>query len=122
MNLNYPPSFPVAISGAICLSVIAALLWTTPARADAIDGDWCSKLGKRLTIDGPKIVTPGGTKMTGSYDRHGFIYRVPPAEKGAGTIIEMSQVDEETMLLRRKPPGATVASLPETWGRCGVTS
>mgnify|MGYP003348677701 CR=1 FL=1 len=50
---------------------------TSPARADAIDGDWCSDDGKRLTINGPDIVTPAGQQLKGDYDRHHFSYVEP---------------------------------------------
>jgi hypothetical protein len=48
----------------------AALLFAAPAQADAIDGDWCREDGKRMSIRGPDIVTPGGKAMRGDYSRH----------------------------------------------------
>jgi len=71
-----------------------AMLFPAPVGADQIDGNWCRGL-KHFSIDGPSIVTPGGTKMTGIYDRHGFQYVVPEGEPGAGTTITMAQQHDE---------------------------
>jgi hypothetical protein len=53
---------------AVCtLALIASVF---PARADAIDGQWC--LGSsHFEINGQNIRTPGGNTITGNYDRHG---------------------------------------------------
>jgi len=97
----------------------AAVLVAMPigmARADAIDGNWCSREGKSMSISGPDIVTPGGTRMKGDYDRHGFRYVVPAAEKPAGAQVDMSLVNEETLHVRTGN-GPVV-----TWRRCKPTS
>lgn len=97
--------------------VLCALIVPGTALADAIDGHWCHKDGRRLTIDGSKIVTPGGTKMTGDYDRHGFIYVIPPKEPGAGKKVTMQMMDEYTVILRAGPDFAK--AVKQTWKRCG---
>ena len=98
---------------AICtFPLIASVL---PARADAIDGQWC--LGSsHFEISGRNIRTPGGNAITGNYDRHGFDYVVPANEEGAGTQIVMALLNEETVRLTRG------ASAPETWKRCKPVS
>ena len=80
-------------------------------RADAIDGEWC-RAGKRIVINGPNIITPGGTRMIGNYDRHGFDYVVPPGEPGAGQNVVMNLWGEELMKLTQGD-GPT-----EDWTRC----
>jgi hypothetical protein len=85
------------------------------ARADAIDGSWCYK-GRHLAIEGPQIRIPSGKQITGDYDRHGFMYKVPPGDKGAGTSIFMGILDDETMELR---VGSEQAR-PEMWYRCAT--
>ena len=84
---------------------------TNGVRADAIDGQWCLA-SSHFEISGPNIRTPGGSQITGSYDRHGFTYVVPANEDGAGTQIVMVLLNEETVRLTRGPPP------PETWRRC----
>ena len=101
------------------LVVAAVVLPTGPAWADAIDGAWCHTDGRRMTIRGPKIVTPGGTRMTGNYDRHAFAYTVPKAEPGAGAAISMILVDENTvrLTLGAKSGGSSDAPV-QIWRRC----
>jgi hypothetical protein len=96
---------------------IAAGLSAGPARADAIDGQWC--LGSsHLAIEGPSILTPGGNRIQGNYSRHGFVYTIPANEPGAGGEINMALLNEETVELTRK--GQSTA--PEIWRRCKPTS
>ncbi len=90
------------LTGALILAPLG------PARADQIDGDWCFKDGRHMTIEGPKIRMPGGKRMTGIYDRHAFSYVVPEGEPGAGGVTEMYQINDE--MIRLKP--ATAAAEP----------
>jgi len=101
----------------VLLLVVALAL---PARADAIDGNWCSQEGKRITIAGPAIVTPGGTRMTGDYDRHYFSYVIPPSEPGAGEIVLMTLMGEELVHIRTGADATQAATAPAVaWRRCG---
>ncbi len=103
---------PLPFAG-LFLGILAALAtWPGAIRADAIDGNWCNTKGKHLSISGPRIVTPGGTRMEGAYDRHGFAYTVPAGEKGAGANVTMHLLDEETMQFKE-------GDVPrEIWERC----
>ena len=85
-----------------------------PACADAIDGAWCQEAGKRLMISGPSIVTPGGVRMQGLYDRHGFSYTAPAGEPGAGTTIDLRLLGEHDIESRAGAIGPI-----EHWRRCG---
>jgi hypothetical protein len=84
-----------------------------PVRADAIDGDWCQANGKRMSIRGPAIVTPGGQQTSGNYDRHFFSYVVPAGETGAGATVEIQLLSEE---LARERQGGDPAE--REWRRC----
>lgn len=109
--------------GSATLLLVAALagLGTATARADAIDGEWCRE-GRHFAISGPDILTYGGTRMKGDYDRHGFRYTVPANEPEAGAEIAMVLRGEELVYVFKKPKGATAAGEPEPWRRCRVTS
>jgi len=103
-------------------AVLAALTATVeilahkPVLADAIDGNWCRE-GRHLAIDGPDLITPGGNRIKGNYDRHGFEYVVPTGEKGAGQPVSMVLQDDDHMTLQQGEGG------PQTWKRCpGPTS
>lgn len=99
------------IAAALALSTLAG-----PALADAIDGNWCHTDGRRFSIRGPEIVTPGGKRMEGSYSRHWFSYTVPTPEPGAGQTVYMALANENTVYLRL---GEAAADKPqETWVRC----
>jgi hypothetical protein len=104
--------------------VVAAFTLATlavPAHADAIDGQWCDRTGRSLKIEGPNIATPGGTAMTGDYDRHAFAYVVPAGEAGAGQTVEMILLGDDDLDLTVGPAGGA-RSRPERWRRCNVTS
>ncbi len=94
--------------------VVSAVFLAATARADAIDGDWCSPAGKSFSIRGPQIDTPEGNRIEGLYDRHGFIYTVPDGEPDSGQQVRMVLVDDNTVRLT-VGEGATDV---QTWRRC----
>lgn len=85
---------------------------SSPAHADAIDGEWCNARGQKLSIDGPSLITPYGTRMEGDYDRHGFRYVAPANDPDAGHKIIMSLFSDDDMQLVRNN------GTPESWRRC----
>ncbi|MBI3504886.1 MAG: hypothetical protein HY059_08590 [Proteobacteria bacterium] len=99
----------------VFLGAIGFLCLAVPlAHADAIDGDWCSPNGARhLTIDGPKMMTPGGARIEGSYTRHTFDYVAPAREVEAGKKVEMRLMGETAVQFR--PDGESQAQI---WRRC----
>ncbi|MEK9660277.1 MAG: hypothetical protein VW644_00815 [Alphaproteobacteria bacterium] len=102
----------------VTLTLAAA---ATPAVADQIDGQWCDGKGKSLQIDGPNIVTPGGTAMTGKYDRHGFEYTVPANEPGAGGLVVMIQLSDNDVDVMVGPASGERPT-PVRWHCCDVVS
>jgi hypothetical protein len=100
------------------LSIVAcAVVLSTSARADVIDGDWCREDGRHFSIAGETIVTEGGQRTQGDYARHSFRYTVPPQDPGAGQDIFMRLLNELTLSLRVGAEGA-----PEIWHRCKPTT
>lgn len=53
--------------------------------------------------------------MEGNYTRHWFSYTAPAPEPGAGGIVSMALVNENTVHLRY---GEAAATAPEVWVRC----
>jgi hypothetical protein len=98
------------------LSAAAMLMVAGSAWADSIDGNWCHSDGRRLSIRGPEIVTPGGKIMAGNYSRHGFSYIAPAPEPGSGKTISMALVNENTVHLRVGEPAPGAGE--EVWVRC----
>ena len=66
----------LTLTGTLSVSFILSSI----ALADAIDGDWCDSNGKRMSIRGPTMVTPGGQQISGNYSRHYFSYVIPAGE------------------------------------------
>ncbi|MBL8673211.1 MAG: hypothetical protein JNK11_21315 [Alphaproteobacteria bacterium] len=96
----------------VLLAATAALAFAVaPARADAIDGNWCFADGRHFSIRGPAFVASWGERTQGQYDRHGFTYL--PAAGGAAIV--MTLVNEETVHLRRS---AETGAPAEVWKRC----
>ena len=99
--------------------VSAILLCTSGAAfADAIDGNWCHPDGRRFTIRGPAITTPGGSQIQGDYDRHHFSYRIPSPEPRAGETVFMTLMGEYLVHLRIGADAASAGPV-EAWNRCG---
>lgn len=98
------------------IAALALLALVGPALADSIDGNWCHTDGRRFTIRGPEIVTPGGKTMQGNYSRHAYSYAPPAPEQGAGQTAFMTLANENTVYLRLGE--AASAGTPEVWVRC----
>ena len=98
------------LAGAACAALLGFI---HPALADAIDGDWCRADGKRMTIRGPAIVTPGGQQINGDYTRHFFSYVIPAGEAGAGATVSI-QLLSEYLAHARQGVDAPV----QEWRRC----
>jgi len=97
---------------------LALMLGAEPALADAIDGEWCSDDGRHVSIQGPTIVTPAGTRLQGSYTRHSFAYTVPSNEPNSGEDVAMRLLSETAVQVRFGPAERPV----QTWHRCTQTT
>ena len=92
-----------------CHAVVARVY---PVRAEAIDGQCC--LGSsHFEFSGRDIRPPGGSQITGNYDRHGSMSCWPARTRR--TQIVMVLLHEETVRLARG------ISPSETWKRCKPT-
>jgi hypothetical protein len=104
----------------IILLAATLICLCTAARADAIDGTWCSDKGGHVAIVGPKITLSGKTTFTGQYARHVFIYTVPAGEEHPGDQIYMRLQGEEDMTSYTIKDDHAVD--PVAWKRCVETS
>jgi hypothetical protein len=102
----------------VAASTVAMLCLASPARADQIDGDWCHDDGRRFSIRGPMIVTPGGAMLSGNYTRHSFQYTVPPSEADSGASVFMTLRSETRVDVRVNGPSETF----QVWHRCTATT
>jgi len=98
---------------------LASTFFADTALADVIDGQWCSRDGRRMLIDGDEVVTPGGTKTTGDYGLHHYIFTVPESEPHAGEDADLVLVNPDVMHLRYHIKKSADSGLPvEVWRRC----
>ena len=95
----------------------ALILFATSAWADQIDGEWCHDDGRIMSIEGPRMVTPGGNRIVGEYTRHTFSYTVPSDEPGAGATTSMRQLHD--LAIRVWPEGEAEG---QEWRRCAAPS
>jgi hypothetical protein len=104
------------MSSRLLMFLVAAgtLLQTGVCHADAIDGDWCSTDGMRMSISGEKITTPGGKHILGNYMRHAFDYVVPDGENGSGEVVYIVLRGEYLALSRQGP----IEGHLREWHRC----
>ncbi len=98
------------------------ILTIDEASADQIDGTWCSPAGESMTIQGPRVVTPGGNTIEGRYTRHHFDYTVPAGEKHAGDAVSADQLNDETIRVTMLRGPDRVRDEPVIWNRCDVVS
>ena len=101
-------------------AALAFVLASLPAHADAIDGDWCSRDGRHMRIEGPSITIPSGARISGDYSRHTFRYSGPAGDPEEGQDIAMRLLSEELMTLTRTAGGD--AGPAEEWRRCQAMS
>ena len=108
------------LTACVILAAAAVLLPPSEARADQIDGNWClKKPSKRLSIEGPNIITPRGSRTTGENTHHGFTYQVPSNEPGAGSFVVMEQLSDDEIHVRTGADRKSAeAAKPQSWGIC----
>ncbi len=109
------PFFRLAAMTCAVMTAYASAAW-----ADVIDGHWCGTDGKRISIQGPAIITPAGSHTQGDYSRHFFSYVAPPADPDAGRTISMTLINEDTVHLRIGAAPSYASDGPmQVWHRCG---
>ena len=104
----------------LATSIALSFAVSTPALADAINGDWCN--GKdTIHIEFPaSIRIQSGKDIAGACDRHNCRYTAPAGEKDAGAEVMMHVISDEEMLLMRRV-GGTDGPI-ENWQRCRPVS
>jgi hypothetical protein len=112
-----PEEAPMSARWLIPMVAMGLLLQTGAGRADAIDGDWCSTDGLRMSIRAEKIITPGGRQIDGNYSRHAFDYVVPAGEDGPGQVVNIILRSEYLAFSRQGPADAPM----KEWRRCKET-
>lgn len=118
-------SYPVGMIRIVNASLVTTFIVFASAGfavADKIDGSWCAPTGESMTIEGPRVITPGGRTLSGRYDRHNFSYDIPDGEKSAGGRMDANQLDDEHIRVTIAPPAQTEPAPHAIWTRCEVIS
>ncbi|MCX7325549.1 MAG: hypothetical protein NTZ14_14195 [Hyphomicrobiales bacterium] len=110
-SVQCPAATPARLAS---LGMMVWLLGGGVARADSIDGHWCSDSGRRIIIEGPAVTTPAGVRMQGDYSRHGFAFTMPGNEADAGSAVDMVLQGEQRVSVRIGPSAAQI------WRRCAA--
>lgn len=108
---------------------IAAALFmcvSSPSQAQnllhALDGNWRHADGKRLSVKGPDVVTPGGKPLRADYARTFASWVIPEGEPNAGMTITMMLLGADRAHTRE----GAADTPPLEWRRCpaerGLTS
>ena len=95
---------------------LALVLVALPARADAVDGNWCADDGRSIVIEGPSVTIPSGAHVTGEYSRHAFRYVGPADGPESGHDIRMFLYGDDILRIKRFIDG--VEQPEEVWKRC----
>src|SRR6266446_7389783 len=101
----------------ILLVPAALLLQTSVGYADAIDGDWCSTDGMRMSISGEKITIPIGKQIEGNYSRHAFDYVVPAGENGFGRCREYHPAERVSCAVAARAGRGTIEGMASLQGK-----
>lgn len=91
---------------------------TQPALADRIDGNWCSPKGQSISVDGPKVITPGGNAVTANYDRHHVDFEIPKGEKNSGDRFSADQLNDDEISVSIIPASGEGSSKAVIWMPC----
>jgi hypothetical protein len=94
----------------VTLPVSAALAQSLPG----LDGNWCHADGKRLTVKGADIVTPGGKPLRADYARTFASWVIPEGEPNAGMSVTMMLLGTDRAHTRE----GAADTPPQEWRRC----
>ncbi len=92
-----------------------------PVRAGALDGTWCSPDGRRITVAGTSVLTPGGQRTSGIYNREAFHFLVPPNEWDAGKSIWMELKSPDSVRVSTLAENQQGPPPHDRWQRCAAT-
>ena len=105
-------AFQAILSVALLLAFPVA-----PARADQIDGKWCSMEGELIEVAFTDVTTLGGNAVKANYDRHHIDFVIPKGEKHEGMVFSADQLNHEQIRVTVIGDNGT-GSPSEIWEKC----
>ena len=91
------------------------------AMAANIDGSWCADDGRRISVDGVGVVTPGGQSATGRHTARAFTFVLPAGEWQAGAEIWMEPKGTDAVRVSSLRAGHQGPPPHDLWRRCRIT-
>lgn len=89
------------------------------ALADSLNGKWCTKDGRQYEISFEIVTLSDGFDVFGDYDRHHFVFRLPPNVNLGGATVDLVLVNRDVAFARYlTKSGLEIYSEPEKWTRC----
>ena len=87
--------------------------------ADSINGNWCSPDGRQIEISYEKVKLNDGNEVYGDYDRHHYVFRMPPEGAWAEATVDLVLRGQDVVIVRYiSGSGVELLSEPEKWTRC----
>ena len=102
----------------LCLGL---LMLASLAVASSVDGSWCAPDGRRLSVDGTAVVTPGGQRTTGRYSLRAFTFVLPAGEWQAGASLWLERKGGDGLRVSTLRPAHQGPPPHDLWRRCRIT-
>ncbi len=67
------------------------------AAAEAVDGSWCAPDGRRMVVEGTRLLTPGGQIAQGRYSERAFAVVIPEGEWLAGKTLWLERTSPDSL-------------------------
>lgn len=84
----------------------------------ALDGNWCHADGKRLSVKGTDVITPGGKPLRADYARTFASWVIPDGELNAGMTVTMMLIGSDRAHTRE----GAADTPPQEWRRCPASA
>lgn len=104
---------------AFCLCCLVSLALV--AGETGVDGSWCAADGRRISVDGLSVVTPGGQRATGRYSLRAFTFELPAGEWLAGAEVWMERKGADAVRVSTLSKGHEGPPPHDLWRRCRIT-
>lgn len=92
------------------------------AEADSLDGRWCSPDGRRITVTGLAVITPGGREVIGRYSQKAFAFVMPEREWDGGKTFWMELKTSNSARVSVQSPHHEGPPPHDLWRRCSDIS
>lgn len=109
----------VRYASQLALAYAILVVLTHSAKADAVDGHWCSPNDHQLFIDGSVVIINDLSETNGDYGRHHYVFEMPEDEFMGGSQVDLVLISPNIAHVRYiSKTGDELNKMPEVWTRC----